>query len=201
MMINSTITDYFPFCTYPGTDSSMINKARIQQLTLQNAPLSILYIKGVIKKHLCFLQNGGAGGKWKTVHIKGIVIALYFGEDVTSGAQASFELQQLPKGINLQEVVLPFSNFCGSRIERANFQSANLSYSVFTDVAAQNANLSNANLEYTDFTRGDLENTDFTNANLVGADFENCNLKGANFRGANLNGARFPGATLTNVCI
>jgi len=130
MIADSTITDYFPFCTYPGTDSSMINKVRIRQLTLQNVPLSIPSIERIIKNHLCFLQNGGAGGKWKTIHIKGIVIALYFGEDVTTGEQANFELQQLPEGVNLEEVVLPFSNFCGSRIERANFQAANLSYSI-----------------------------------------------------------------------
>lgn len=201
MILNSTISDHFPFCTYPGTDSSMINKARIQQLILQNAPLTIHRIEAIIQNHLCFLENGGAGGQWKTIHIKGIVLALYFGADVTKGAQANFELQQLPKGVNLSEVILPFSNFCGSRIEQANFQAANLSYCIFTDVLAKNTSFRNANLAHTDFSRGNLENADFTNANLAGADFENCNLKGANFQGADLNNARFPGTILTNVCI
>ncbi len=200
-MINSTILDYFPFCTLQGADSSMINKSRIEQLTLKNAPLPILRIATMIKRHLAFLQNGGAGGKWKMIHIKGIVLALYFGPEVTTGEQANFELQQLPNGVNLKEIILPFANFCSSKIEQVNFQSADLSYSVFTDVFAKNACFQNANLAYVDFTRADLENANFANANLVGADFENCNLKGANFKGANLSKTRFPGADLTNVYI
>lgn len=201
MIANSTILDYFPFCTHQGTDSSMINKSRIRQLILQKRPLSNQFIEKTIKDHLIFLQNGGAGGKWKTIHIKGIVLALYFGEEVTVGKQANFELQQFATDVNLAEVILPFANFCSSRIAQVNFKAADLSYSIFTDVVAKDVNFSNANLAYIDFTRGDLENANFSNANLVGADFENCNLKGANFKGANLSKARFPGADLTNVRI
>jgi len=201
MTISSTISNYFPFCTHQGADSSMINKSRIRQLTLRNTPLTIQHIKSMIDNHLTFLKNGGAGGKWKTIHIKGIVLALYFGVEVTKGEQANFELQQLPTGVNLEAVILPFANFCSSKIEAANFQLADLAYSIFTDVAAKNINFRKANLAYVDFTRANLENADFRNANLVGADFENCNLKGANFKGANLSGTRFPGANLMNVCI
>ncbi len=201
MVANSIISDYFPFCTQQGTDSSMINKSRIQQLILQKAPLPNHHIKTIIQQHLIFLQNGGAGGTWKTIHLKGIVLALYFGEEVNRGMQANFELQQLPNDVDLQEVMLPFANFCSSKIEQINFHAADLAYSIFTDVMAQNANFSKANLAYVDFTRGDLENANFANANLVGADFENCNLKGANFKGANLSKTRFPGADLTNVKI
>ncbi|MFK7979692.1 MAG: pentapeptide repeat-containing protein [Saprospiraceae bacterium] len=179
----------------------MINKSRIQQLTLKNTPLSIQRITSIIDNHLIFLQNGGAGGKWKTIHIKGIVLALYFGTEVSKGTQANFELQRLPDGINLKEIILPFANFCSSKIEQVNFQSADLSYSIFTDVAAKNINFHKANLAYVDFTRANLENADFSKANLVGADFENCNLAGANFEGANLSGTRFPGANLMNVSI
>lgn len=201
MTVNSTILEYFPFCTHKGADSSMINKSRIRQLTLKNTPLSTQRITSIIDNHLIFLQNGGAGGKWKTIHIKGIVLALYFGAEVSKGTQANFELQRLPNEINLSEVILPFANFCSSKIEQANFQSADLSYSIFTDVAAKNINFHQANLAYVDFTRANLENADFSNANLVGADFENCNLAGANFEGANLSGTRFPGANLMNVSI
>ncbi len=201
MIANSTISDYFPFCTHQGTDTSMINKSRIRQLISQKKPLSNRDIETIIKDHLTFLQNGGAGGKWKTIHIKGIVLALYFGEEVTRGKQASFELQQFANDVSLAKAILPFANFCSSSIAQVNFQAADLSYSVFTDVAAKNVNFSNANLAYVDFTRGNLENANFSNANLVGADFENCNLKGANFKGASLSKARFPGADLTNVSI
>ena len=201
MTVNSTIADYFPFCTHQGADSSMINTARIRQLALNNTPLSTQRIRSIIENHLAFLQNGGAGGKWKTIHVKGIVLALYFGGEVSKGEQANFELQQLPNGINLEEVILPFANFCSSKIEQANFYKADLAYSIFTDVAAKNINFREANLAYVDFTRANLEDADFSNANLVGADFENCHLKGANFKGANLSGTRFPGANLMNVCI
>lgn len=201
MSPNSLISDHFPFCNHRGSDSSMINRIRIRQLVLQKQPLSNLQIQKIINAHTLFLKNGGGGGKWKTIHIKGIVIALYFGEDVIVGEQANFELQQFPIGTNLNEIDLPFSNFCSSKIERVNFHSSDLSYSIFTDTLAKEVNFSNANLAHVDFSRADLAYADFSNANLIGADFENCNLKGANFEGANLYKTRFPGANLAHVKI
>lgn len=199
MIANSTIEDYFPFCMQQGADSSLIDKQRIRQFAAQHTPLTQKYIVDTIKAHLVFLQNGGAGGKWKTIHVKGIVFALYFGKEVPFGKQANFELQHFSPESELEQVVLPFSNFCGSILETVSFQNSDLSYSVFTDVAGQNANFQNAQLAYTDFTRANLENANFQNANLVGADFENCNLSGANFRGANLSQTRFPGAILKQI--
>jgi len=201
MTTNSTIEDHFPFCMQQGADSSLIDKQRIIQFAAQQPTLSQKYIADVIKAHLVFLQNGGAGGKWKTIHVKGIVLALYFGEEVPIGKQASFELQHFSPESKLEQAILPFSNFCGSIIETVNFQHSDLSYSIFTDVAGQSANFQNAQLAYTDFTRANLENANFQNANLVGADFENCNLSGANFRGANLSQTRFPGAILKQIQI
>lgn len=199
MIANSTIEDYFPFCMQQGSDSSLINKQRIRQFAAQKPILSQKYIADTIKAHLVFLQNGGAGGKWKTIHVKGIVYALYFGEDVPFGQQANFELQHFSAKSELEQVVLPFSNFCGSIIEKVSFQNSDLSYSIFTDVAGQSTNFQNAQLAYTDFTRANLENVNFQNANLIGADFENCNLSGADFRGANLSQTRFPGAILQQI--
>ncbi len=201
MIANSTIEDYFPFCMQQGADSSLIDKQRIKQLASQHPPLTEKYIANTIKAHLVFLQNGGAGGHWKTIHVKGIVLAIYFGEEVPFGKQASFELQHFSPKSKLNQVILPFSNFCGSFIEAVSFQNSDLSYSIFTDVAGQNANFQNAQLAYTDFTRANLENANFQNANLVGSDFENCNLSGADFRGANLSQTRFPGAILKKIRI
>lgn len=196
MVANSTIEDYFPYCTELGADCSMIDRQRIEQLLLQNKPLTKEKIEESIATHLLFLQNGGAGGQWKTIHLKGIVLALYFGEEVTRGKQANFELQQIPSGMELKNAILPFSNFCASKIEMVNFNAADLSYSILTDVFGKYANFSQAQLAYTDFTRGDFQGANFQNTNLIGADFENCNLTGANFKGANLRQARFPGAIL-----
>jgi len=199
MTTNSTIENYFPFCLQAGADSSQVDKKRIRQFAAQNTPLCQNQINDIIQAHLVFLQNGGAGGQWKTIHIKGIVLALYFGEEVSLGKQANFELQRFSYEATFEQVILPFSNFCGSIIENMSFQHADLSYSVFTDVAGQNVNFQNTQLAYTDFTRANLENANFQHANLVGADFENCNLTGADFRGTRLNGARFPGAVLDQI--
>jgi len=184
-----------------GADSSLIDKKRIRQFAAQHPPLTQKCIAEKIKAHLVFLQNGGAGGQWKTIHVKGIVLALYFGAEVPFGKQASFELQYLTPNPIMEQIILPFSNFCGSIIEKVSFQNADLSYSIFTDVAGQNANFQNSQLAYTDFTRADLRNANFQNANLVGADFENSNLSGADFRGANLSQTRFPGAILKQIRI
>lgn len=199
MITDSRIEDYFPFCMQQGSDASMINKQRIQQLVQQQIPLSREIIASSIKAHLLFLQNGGAGGQWKTIHIKGIVVALYFGPEVHVGKQANFELKQFPEGINLTNSVLPFSNFCASKITRTNFSNADLSYSVLTDIDGVNVKFKNAKLAYTDFTRANLEGANFQNANLIGADFENCILQNADFRGANLRNTRFPGAVLKGI--
>ena len=201
MTTNSIYETYFPFCTQAGRDYSMINKQRIQQLVLKNKPLNKAQIAMTISNHLVFLQNGGAGGQWKIVHLQGIVVALYFGPEASKGIQANFERQQFPKNVNLQKAVLPFSNFCASMFIAGDFQSADLSYSVLTDVEAENSNFKNAQLAYTDFTRANLKGVNFQNANLIGADFENCNLTGADFRGAILNQARFPGAILEEITI
>lgn len=201
MITNSTIEDYFPFCMQQGADSSLIDKQRIKQFAAQYPILTQKNIADTIKAHLIFLKNGGAGGQWKTIQVKGIVFALYFGEAVSLGKQANFELRRFSSESALEQVVLPFSNFCGSIIETVSFYNSDLSYSIFTDVAGQGANFQNAQLAYTDFTRADLANANFKNANLVGADFENCNLSGADFRGANLSQTRFPGAILEQIQI
>ena len=201
MITTNILENYFPYCTQQGADSSMINRKRINQLILQNPILNSSTITNIIQQHLLFLQNGGAGGQWKTIHIKGIVIALYFGDEIKIGKQANFELKQIPKTIDLQNVILSFSNFCSSLINGVNFKNADLSYSVLTDVEGKKVNFSGTQLAYTDFTRANLEGANFKNANLIGADFENCNLTGANFKGANLRQARFPGAVLKDIQI
>lgn len=201
MITELILENHFPFCNQQGADCSMINKQKIRQLVLQELPLSAAAIQTIIERHLLFLQAGGAGGRWKTIHIKGVVVAIYFGEESTRGEQASFERKPFPKLANLQNVILPFANFCSSNLETVNFQNADLSYSIFTDVVAKNTNFKNAQLANTDFTRADLEGANFQNANLFGADFENCNLSGVNFKGANLINTRFPGANLSNITL
>ena len=201
MIANSTIENHFPFCMQQGADSSFIDKQRIREFAAQHLPVTQKQINNAVKEHLVFLQNGGAGGQWKTIHIKGIVLALYFGKEIPFGKQANFELQRFTEEITLEKRILPFSNFCGSIIEKVNFKNSDLSYSMLTDVTGQSANFENAQLAYTDFTRANLENANFQNANLIGADFENCHLSGADFRGANLSQARFPGAILKKVRI
>ncbi|MEM6317050.1 MAG: pentapeptide repeat-containing protein [Bacteroidota bacterium] len=200
-MMASIEETHFPLSEQPGSDCSNIDKKRIAQYLIKGPYLSKKEIDLKIQQHLQFLQNGGAGGKWQMVHLKGLVVALYFGREALEGKQATFELQRISPRSDLQKVVLPFSNFCASELIGVNFQEADLSYSVLTDTLAKEINFEGANLAYTDFTRANLRGANFRNANLFGADFENCDLTDANFCGANLNQAKFPGATLRNVQI
>jgi uncharacterized protein YjbI with pentapeptide repeats len=201
-MLQTLLSDSsFPYSNQKGGDTSKINKGKIKQLIFKEKPLNPSQIKAIIEAHYTFLENGGAGGKWKIIDLKGIVLALYFGQEVTMGKQAAFDYKRFSDQVNFKQVLLPFSNFCASHIEGIDFQNADLSYSVFTDVCGKAANFSNAVSIGTDFTRANLKNANFQNANLFGADFENCDLSGADFRGAILTDARFPGAILKNVKI
>ena len=163
-----------------------------------NNPVLLQEFEKLKKNHLAFLQNGGAGGTWKIIKIKGIVTALYFGIDEGSNNQAILERRFFPEKINLEHSILPFSSFCGSFFEKISLKNSDFSYSIFTDTQAVSSNFSDCNLAFTDFSRSNLAHANFEYANLTGADFENCNLTGTNFKHAVLTGAKFQGAVLNN---
>lgn len=197
--ITTTNSFLFPLSDQLGSDMSAINSTLIQQLAQNDPPLPKEELEQIIKEHLVFLMSGGAGGHWKTILIKGLVLGIYRGPEGKEGKQASFEKRHLDAAIELSSLELPFANFCGVFAPQVSFFNADLSHCLLTDATLENANFQKSNLHNSDFSRANLAGASFVNSDCSGADFENCNLTGADFRGARLNGARFPGAQLDQV--
>lgn len=193
------ILEFFPKVSVSGSDTTAIKTNKMQEVAESKTPLTALEIKNMIEQHHLFLSTGGAGGKWQTLLVSGMVIGIYTGVDASSGIQAIFEKQHIDSEIDLQEVILPFANFCGVFCKYQDFSEANLSHCLFTDALLEHTIFMDANLQQSDFSRANLRNVSFMNADLRGADFENCDLTNADFTGAYLENARFPGAILKNI--
>lgn len=189
----------FPHSNEESQSTVGINKRRIADLAKRSTPVSKSQLQQIIENHFDFLAAGGAGGKWQTILVNGLVLGIYDNPFVVNGGvQATFERANLSK-ISLENKEIPFANFCGVYKENGDFRSANLSYCLFTDANLEGADFTGSNLQNTDFSRANLRYANFQNANLRGVDFENCDLAGADFRNTNLNHARFPGANLEDV--
>lgn len=200
MQLNlNSLKEKFPFSDTSGADVSSIKTRKMQKVAESKPTLRLEEIKSMISQHHQFLSTGGVGGNWQTLLLQGMVIGIYVGVDASSGIQAVFEKQHIASDIDLQEVVLPFTNFCGVFCKNQDFSEANLSHCLFTDAYLENTIFADANLQNSDFSRANLRNVSFMNADLRGADFENCDLSNADFRGAYLENSKFPGATLKGV--
>lgn len=193
------ILELFPLADISGSDTTAIKTQQMQKVAEINTPLTLWEIKNIIQQHHQFLSTGGAGGKWQTLLLSGMVIGIYVGAEATSGNQAIFEKQHISSEFDLQEITLPFANFCGAYCKSQDFSEANLSHCLFTDAYLENTIFMDANLQHCDFSRANLRNVSFMNADLRGADFENCDLTNADFTGAYLDDTRFPGAILKNI--
>ena len=200
--LSSANKDYlsiFPMSNESGGDTTHINTALLQQLSKGKQSLSPEKLQEITKDHLVFLMSGGAGGKWKTILIKGLILGIYTGPESKDGRQASFEKTRLDADLEFSFLELPFSNFCGAYAPQVSFKNADLSHCLFTDAMLCQVDFTKTNLCNSDFSRADLSGGSFIEADCSGADFENCNLVGANFTNARLSGARFPGANLKDV--
>ncbi len=193
------LKDIFPLSDKAGSSTTGLKTSMMQQMAESSQPINKAQIKSIIEKHHQFLASGGAGGKWQTINISGLVHAVYIGSKNGGGEQAIFEMKHLPPRLDLVESDLPFANFCGCFAKRLDFSESDLSYSIITDAVLDETIFADANLSGVDFSRSSLRKVSFMNANLQGADFENCDLTGADFRGCNLEGSRFPGAILKGV--
>lgn len=195
------LKDIFPLSDNKGNSTSQLNTSLIQQMAFSNKPLTKTQFNAMLKKHHLFLASGGAGGKWQTVHVSGLVLGIYTGTKHKEGEQAALDRKHIPSRLDMIGKDLPFANFCGCYAKRVDFSEADLSYSLFTDSNLEECIFADSNLTGVDFSRANLKNASFMNANLQGADFENCDLTGADFTGALLEGSRFPGAILKNVSV
>ena len=203
MIFNNTIQnnlqDHFPLSNEKGSDQSSINKPLIRQLALKKQPLSNNKIQRLVSEHHKFLASGGAGGKWKTILLKGLVFGIYDGVKAMEGNQANFEHAHILPDCIFNDLSLPFSNWCGAFADNLNGIGIELSYSLLSDASLVGANFSKSRLCNADFSRADLRGANFQGADCASVDFENCDLRGADFRGARLPNARFPGADLRMV--
>jgi uncharacterized protein YjbI with pentapeptide repeats len=193
------VVELFPRAGVSGADTTAIKTKQMQKAAELKTPLTHLEIKNIVRQHHEFLSTGGAGGRWQTLLLSGMVTGIYIGAESTSGSQAVFEKLHLSSALDLQEINLPFANFCGVYCKNQDFSEANLSHCLFTDAYLEHTIFMDANLQHTDFSRANLRQVSFMNADLRGADFENCDLTNADFTGAYLDNATFPGAILTNI--
>lgn len=189
----------FPYCNLTGSDTQGLKTLLMQQMAANKPPLTLEQLENIVTEHHVFLQAGGAGGRWQTLSVSGFIFPLYQGVEQTAGVQANFEKKHIPSSLDLQELLLPFSNFCAVHCKNQDFTEADLSGSLMTDAMLQHTIFADANMQNVDFSRANLRYASFMNANLRGCDFENCDLTGADFRGSILEGSEFPGAILTDV--
>ena len=173
-LYSSNLKKIFPFSDVLGANTSNIKTKKMQKVAELKSALTLDEIKNIINQHHQFLSTGGAGGNWQTLLLQGMVIGIYVGVDASSGMQAVLEKRHIPSEVDLQEVVLPFANFCGVFCKNQDFSEANLSYCLFTDAYLENTIFADANLQNSDFSRANLRNVSFMNADLRGTDFENC---------------------------
>ncbi len=193
------LKDIFPLSEQAGSSTSGLNSTLMQQMSASAKALTKPQLKSMLEKHHVFLASGGAGGRWQTVHVSGLVLGIYTGPKNKEGEQANFERKNLPPRLEWAGLDLPFANFCGCHAKRVDFSDTDLSHSLMTDAMLDETIFADANLSHVDFSRASLKNASFMNANLQDADFENCDLTGCDFRGANLEDSRFPGAILKDV--
>lgn len=189
----------FPLADQLGSSTKHIESRKMQARAYQSAALEAAEMNQIIAEHQAFLDSGGIGGEWQIIAIKGQALGVYKGKKYDKGKQAILDMRKLDQSLELSELQLPYSSWCGVYAKFQDFSDADLTGSIITDANLEKAIFADANLENVDFSRSNLKNASFVNANLSGADFENCNLTGADFRGAILNGSQFKGAILDAV--
>ncbi len=193
------LKEIFPLSDKPGSSTAGLQTAMMQQMAETSKPITKSQFQKITEEHHKFLASGGAGGKWQTVQVSGLVIGIYSGVKFEEGEQAVFDRKHIPASLDLSDTALPFSNFCGCFAKGVDFSGADLSRSLFTDSMLAGTLFAEARLNACDFSRANLQGANFVNADLRDADFENCDLTGADFTGALLEGSKFPGAILKDV--
>lgn len=189
----------FPLADQAGSSSTSIDTKGMQHRAQRSTALTQEEVEEIMHEHFEFLNSGGIGGRWQSMLIKNIVFGVYLGTKSERGRQAILDMRKIPQNVDLQELQLPYSSWCGVYARYQDFSDADLTGSLMTDANLEKTIFVDANLENVDFSRANLRGTSFMNANLRGVDFENCDLTDSDFRGALLEGTRFPGAILKGV--
>lgn len=192
------LTQRFPLADQAPRPTS-IKTRKMQEKAYYEGRLSAEELAQMVTAHQDFLNSGGLGGQWKLIAIRGQALGIYKGNEYERGTQAILDMKKMDHSLELQELFLPYSSWCGVYAKAQDFSDVDLTGSLFTDANLEYTIFAEANLENVDFSRSNLKRASFVNSNLRGADFENCNLMGADFRGAVLDGSQFRGAVLKGV--
>jgi len=192
------LTQQFPLADQVARPMS-IKTRKMQEKAYHEGALNPQELAKMVAAHQDFLNSGGFGGKWQLIAIQGQALGVYKSKEYEQGKQAILDMKKIDHNLELQELFLPYSSWCGVYAKAQDFSDVDLTGSLLTDANLENAIFAESNLENVDFSRSNLKKASFVNANLRGADFENCNLTGADFRGAILEGSQFRGAILKQV--
>ncbi len=193
------LAQHFPLADQLPRLQPQIKTQKMQQRAVTEDPLSPTDWTAIVDAHQVFLKSGGTKGYWTRINMKGRALGIYQCPVACAGQQAVLDMQRLDKGLEFQELYLPYSSWCGVYAKGQDWSDANLTNSLLTDAQLAQAIFSETNLENVDFSRSNLRGASFMNANLTGVDFENCDLTDADFRGSKRSGTCFRGAILKNI--
>jgi hypothetical protein len=189
----------FPLADQLPEVQRQVKTKQMQQRAVAQPPLERASWREIVARHQLFLETGGTRGRWARIRVQGRAMGIFQCPVACEGQQAVLDLQRLDKGLELQELYLPYSSWCGVYAKGQDWSDANLTNSLMTDARLEQAIFAETNLENVDFSRSNLRGASFMNANLTGVDFENCDLTGADFRGSKRAGSSFRGAILKNI--
>jgi uncharacterized protein YjbI with pentapeptide repeats len=192
-----TKDEFFPLSNHPGSLTALNNEL-MHQMSETSAPIDSASFETMLKDHHIFLESAGREGKWQTLEVAGLTMAIYTGGSSANGKQASFLNCNLSL-LQFNELDLACADFVNVFYKNGSFRNANLKNSIFIDSVLIGTDFSGADLSGCDFSRALMMNCQFSNVNLSSCDFENCNLSNSSFIGATTTGSRFPGAILENV--
>lgn len=193
------LAQQFPLADQLPQAQPQVKTKKMQQRAVGQIPITTADWTTIVEGHHLFLETGGTQGQWKIIAVQGRAMGVYQCPVACEGQQAVLDMQRLDKGLEFQELYLPYSSWCGVYAKGQDWSDANLTGSLMTDAKLEQAIFAETNLENVDFSRSNLRGASFMNANLTGVDFENCDLTGADFRGSKRTGACFRGALLKNI--
>nr|WP_281319187.1 pentapeptide repeat-containing protein [Polyangium sp. y55x31] len=198
----SDLARLFPHSDEPGGPTENLERGLMRSLAESSAPMTPEQWKKIVAKHKKFLDAGGGGGRFHSLEVSGLVMAVYQGtKKGRKDDQASLQRHRLPADFDAKNAHLPWASGVAMIAEKVDFSGADLSWGAYTDAFMAGARFDGAKLAHADFSRTDFTGASFRDADLSGADFEHCDLRGADFTGAKLAGARFPGAKLDGVIV
>ncbi len=149
----------------------------------KQAPITQEEFNEMLKEHEKFIDSGGAGGKWKTWVVKGVVFGQYLGSEGLDGKQITLSYNNLEK-IKLENISLTYADLVGVFCRGLNFKKINLTGSLCVDSDFTGSNFDGANLTRCDFSRSKMQGCNLKNANLTDTDLEDVDLTGTDLTGA-----------------